>query len=93
MPSRPRPPGIPRTDWQLVAGIARGEGAALGEFLDVHGEWALAVARRFVSDAELAEDAVQESLIHLVERADGLLVADSIRPWMYSVIRFRAMEQ
>ncbi|MFT5422305.1 MAG: RNA polymerase sigma-70 factor (ECF subfamily) [Phycisphaerales bacterium] len=82
-----------RTDQQVVAGIARGEDSALGEFLDAHGGWALAVARRFVRDESLAHDALQDSLIHLVERADGLLVAGSVRPWLYAVIRFRAMEQ
>ena len=83
----------PTTDRALVEAIARGDSAALGVFLDRHGGWMLTVARRFISEVDLAEDAVQESLLHLVERAPGLVVGESIRPWLYPVVRFRAQGQ
>lgn len=82
-------PGPP-PDAPLIESIARGDEGALADFIDRHAAWMLAVARRYTPDEPTAEDAVQDALLHLIDRAPHLVVADSIRPWLYPVVRHRA---
>jgi RNA polymerase sigma-70 factor (ECF subfamily) len=57
------------SDEAVVALVARGEHAALGELYDRYGASAYALARRILRDAELAEDAVQEAFVAVWENA------------------------
>lgn len=83
----------PRTDAELVRAIARGNDRAFAELVDRHGAWALGVATRFVGNRADAEDAVQEALVFLIERSGRLVISDSLRPWLYPVIRNRAQQR
>ncbi len=85
--------GVGHSDAVLIAAIARGDDAAFAGFVDLHGAWMLSVARRFTPDEAGAEDAVQEALLHLIDRSSRLIVGDSIRPWLYPVVRHRAQNQ
>ncbi len=82
-----------RTDGELVSAIARGDDRAFAEFVDRHGAWAMGVGGRLSGNRADGEDSVQESLLFLIERASTLVVTDSIRPWLYTVIRRRAQHR
>lgn len=53
----------------------------------------MSVAGRFTGNRADAEDSVQESLLYLIEQAHRLVVSDSLRPWLYPVVRHRAQSR
>src|SRR5258707_5294302 len=57
------------SDEAVVAIVARGEEAALGELYDRYGAPAYGLARRILRDDELAEDAVQEAFVAVWKNA------------------------
>lgn len=80
-----------RTDNQLLRLIARGDESAFAELFDRHADWCQRVARRFAPDTHLAADAVQEALLYLLDAAGTLDAPAGIRPWLYAVVRHRAL--
>ncbi|MEZ6243443.1 MAG: RNA polymerase sigma factor [Phycisphaerales bacterium] len=85
--------GGARTDAELVTAIAAGNDEAFAALVDRHGAWGMSVARRFSGNEAAAEDALQESLLHLIERSGRLVIDESVRPWLYAVIRNRTLAQ
>ncbi len=85
--------GAERTDAELVGAIAAGDADAFAALVDRHGGWGMSVARRYAGGEAAAEDALQESFLFLIERAARLVIGDSVRPWLYPVIRHRAQAQ
>jgi len=51
---------VAATDGELAASVNEGDGAALEELFRRHGQQCMALARRVVSNRQLAEEIVQE---------------------------------
>ena len=67
-----------------MAGIARGDSAAMREFLRLHGDYVFGVARTLTNSPADAEDAVQETLAALMTakfRGDA-----SLRTFLVSIV-------
>ncbi|MEX1025841.1 MAG: sigma-70 family RNA polymerase sigma factor [Planctomycetota bacterium] len=54
----------------LLQRIASGDAGAIEEFVDRYGGWVLSLAKGYVHDIELAEDATQEVFIEVWKNAD-----------------------
>jgi len=81
------------SDERLMARVAaRLDPAALDALVDRYMRPALAVAARFLPDAALAEDAVQEALLRLVRKRSTYDAARPFAPWFYAIVRHAAMD-
>ena len=82
------------TDEWIMARIAEGDAAAFAEFYDRHSGILLGVARRILNSLEEAEDALQEALALLWERAPLYNPAQG-RPlsWAITLTRNKAIDQ
>ena len=81
------------SDEALVALLARGHEAALGELYDRHGRVAYGMALRVLRDEALAEDAVQEAFLALWRTA-GAFVPERARArtWIVTLVHRRAVD-
>ena len=81
------------SDEALVALVARGDEAALGELYDRVGRIAYGLARRVLRDDRLAEDAVQEGFL-AVWRSAATFRADraKARTWILTFVHRRAVD-
>jgi RNA polymerase sigma-70 factor (ECF subfamily) len=94
MVSPPVPPGFAHlSDEALVAMVARSDDEALAELYDRYAGVAFGLARRVVRDAELAEDAVQETFL-AVWRTAARFTAErsSARAWILMLTHRRAVD-
>jgi RNA polymerase sigma-70 factor, ECF subfamily len=74
-------------DQALIGALARGEKQAAGELLTRHGDRLMAVAFRLLSDRQLAEDMVQETLIKAIKQAPTWQPGKALfSTWMHRVI-------
>jgi RNA polymerase sigma factor (sigma-70 family) len=74
------------TDAQLLHRFVRKrEEAAFAELVRRHGPRVLAVCRRRLADAHLAEDAFQAVFLVLAKRAAHIRKPDSLASWLYGV--------
>ncbi len=69
----------------LVERLQRAEPAALAEAYDLHAGAVLAFARRFLGDAALAEDLLQEVFVTLPAAIRGFQRASSLRTFLVSI--------
>lgn len=69
----------------LIARLQRGEAAALAETYDLHASAVLAFARRYLGDAALAEDLLQEVFVSLPGAIRGFQRASSLRTFLVSI--------
>jgi RNA polymerase sigma-70 factor (ECF subfamily) len=81
------------SDADLVARIARGDEAALGDLYDRHSGAAYGLALRIVRDGSLAEDAVQEAFL-AVWRGAARFDATRARvsTWLLSLVHHKAVD-
>src|SRR5262249_13353284 len=81
------------SDNGLVALCARGDRDALAVLYDRHGRAAYSLARRILSDATLAEDAVQEAFLAIWKQASRF-DARRARPstWILAVVHHKAID-
>jgi RNA polymerase sigma-70 factor (ECF subfamily) len=81
------------SDEALVALVARGDEAALGELYDRHGRVAYGLALRVLRDERLAEDAVQEGFLS-VWRTAAAFRAERAKAstWMLTLVHRRAVD-
>src|SRR5438477_555218 len=81
------------SDEALLARVARGDHAALGELYDRHGRVAYGLALRVVRDQALAEDAVQEAFLS-VFRSAGSFAPERGTPktWLLTLVHRRAVD-
>jgi RNA polymerase sigma-70 factor (ECF subfamily) len=81
------------SDNELMAAMATGEGAALGEFYDRFARMAYGLALRIVRDRSLAEDVVQEAFLS-VWRAAGSFDSGrgAARSWLLMFVHRRAVD-
>mgnify|MGYP006293335779 CR=1 FL=1 len=81
------------SDERLMARVAaRLDPAALDEIVARYTRPALAVAARFLPDAALAEDAVQEALLRLVRNRSAYDASRPFAPWFYAIVRHAAVD-
>ncbi len=87
------PEGRPRSDEELVEGVAQADEDALGELYDRFGKVAYGLAYKILQDASLAEDAVQEAFLQIWRGAG------SYRPerakastWLLTFVHRRAVD-
>src|SRR5687767_9307058 len=69
----------------LVAGLARGEEAALATAYDAHHEAVRAFARRLVGSADAAEDLVHDVFVALPRAVRGFEGRSALRTFILSV--------
>jgi len=72
-------------DWELVARLARGDQAALGDLIERHHRRLLRVCERLLGDAEEARDAVQEVFLKLLVKAGGFRPRALVSTWLYRI--------
>lgn len=81
------------SDRTLMRRIAARDETALRQLYERHGGRLLAVAQRILGDRSRAEDALQEACVSVWNRAathddrDG-----SVFAWLYSIVRFKAID-
>ena len=80
-------------DGALVARIARGDPAALGELYDRHGRTVFGALYRMLGAPEAAEEVAQDTF-HSVWRRAGTYRADrgSVRTWLLAIARNAAID-
>ena len=77
-----------------IAACARGDRSALRRLYDVDARQMLGVALRIVRQRHLAEDVVQDAFIKVWEKAATFdPQRGSARGWLYSVVRYRALNE
>ncbi|MGE3175721.1 MAG: RNA polymerase sigma factor [Planctomycetota bacterium] len=83
----------PRTDPQLLAAFARGDGPAFEELYRRHRDWALRAAVRFTGDDDEALDVLQEAFLYLVRAAPELQLRHRLTTLLYPVIKHLARDR
>ncbi len=61
-------------------------------FVRAHAAWMLAVARRILKDADLAQDAVQTGLVNIFKNLHSFDGRSSVRTWMYRIVVNEALQ-
>lgn len=83
-----------RPDAELVARVADGDEAALGDLYDRHGDAVFRVAYRWLGDRGLAEEVMQEAFLALWNRAELFDPArGSAIAWLSTIARNRALDR
>jgi len=75
-----------RSDQELMAGVARGEMAALGELVRRHQDKALALAFRMLRRWDLAEDVAQEAFLRVHRAAPRYSPDAKFTTWLYRIV-------
>lgn len=79
---------------ELVARVAAGDEAALGELYDRHAPVLLALARRVLGDPADAEEVLQEAFVQAWNRADRYeRTRSSVTTWLALLTRSRAIDR
>jgi RNA polymerase sigma-70 factor (ECF subfamily) len=83
-----------RTDAELLAAIAAGDQAALGELYDRYASIALGLANRVTSDRGVAEEVVQDAFVSAWRRAGSYQPErGEPRTWLLSIVHHRAIDR
>jgi RNA polymerase sigma factor (sigma-70 family) len=81
------------TDEQLLERVGRGDAAALAALYDRYRSMAFALASRITSDAQLAEDVVQEAFLGVWRNATRYSASRAtVRTWMLAIVHHRAID-
>jgi RNA polymerase sigma-70 factor, ECF subfamily len=73
-------------DRDLLAAFAGGDRSALGELASRHERRLLGLALGLLGSRELAEEAVQDAWVRVVEGAGGFKGEASVRTWLYRIV-------
>ena len=76
---------------QLLESLKKGDAAAYKQFVDQYTPWMTNVARHFKCKPEDVEDAVQETLVTMVEKLNDLNENSNLKSWLYVVIRSKVV--
>lgn len=87
----PFPPPDPRSDADLLAGIARGDESAFETLYRRHRDWVFRLARRFCRADEDAADVTQETFAYLLRHAPRLRLAARLTTLLYPVVKNTAL--
>ncbi len=79
-------------DVSLVRGMADGDGDALAALYHAHAAPVLAYLVALVTDRELAEDLLQETLLAAWRAAGGFRGDASVRTWLLAIARGKARD-
>ncbi len=83
-----------RTDAALLAAIAGGDQAALGELYDRYAALALGLANQIVRDRGVAEEVVQDAFVAAWRRANTFQPErGEARSWLLSIVHHRAIDR
>src|SRR3954468_13857481 len=74
----------------LVEALRRGEEQAFAMLVERHGALLRRVALRYVGNAELADDVVQETWLAVLEGIGRFEQRSSVKTWMLSIVANRA---
>lgn len=90
---RDRSPGRVVTDHStLLTACAEGDRTALKQLMQAEGGRMLGVARRMLRRTDLAEDAVQDTLVQIWRKAHQFDAAKgNARGWVYTILRNRCL--
>lgn len=77
------------TDLELARRIAAGEEAAAEELVAALGREMFGFARRMLSDATAAEDALQETMLAMLQGAGKFDGRVTLRAWGYGILRHK----
>ena len=81
-------------DEALLARIAAGDSAALGELYDRYARVAIAVAYRVLGEHGAAEDVVQEAFLAVWRRVDSFDASrGNVRSWLLTIVRNGAVDR
>lgn len=75
------------TDTELVVCLKNGDGIAFKELYDRYHVQMYYIAKKYVKDGSLAEDAVQDIFVKLWEKRHQLDTAKSIRGFLFTILR------
>ncbi len=81
-----RPTADKIDDSALVDGLRRGSTHAADTLVRAHGGWMIAVARRLLGDASLAQDCVQEAFLSAFLKIDTFEARSSLKTWLHRII-------
>lgn len=80
-----------RSDEELVAAAARGDGRAFEALYYRHRDWVMGVAVRFAGERELALDVVQETFAYLHAKLPRLKLTARLTTFLYPVAKHTAL--
>ncbi|MFN0092744.1 MAG: RNA polymerase sigma factor [Acidimicrobiales bacterium] len=89
-PRRPKP--APLTSEALASGLAAGDPAAAARLYEDYGRLVFAVAYRQLGRADLAQDAVQETMLRAWRAAERIDPARPVAPWLVTIARRAAID-
>jgi len=80
-------------DFALLQRVAAGEEAAASEVMQKLGGEMFGFARRMLADEQAAEDALQEALLGLLRTAGNYDGRESLRTWVFRILRNKIIDQ
>ena len=70
----------------LLQQLRAGDRPATERFVRAHAGWMLALAQRYVKDAALAEDCVQEAFLQAFRNIGGFQGRSALKSWLYRIV-------
>lgn len=71
---------------ELLARLKAGDERAAEVFVRAHSGWMLTLARRYLADADLAEDCVQEALLKALRSIGQFEGRSRLRSWLHRIV-------
>jgi len=93
MGAMPRAAGIEPHDSAVLAAVAAGDGAALGELYRRHGRALFGYLLRMSGDRMVAEEILQDTLVAVWRGAAGFEARASVRTWLFGIARRQALQR
>ena len=75
-----------RGEIALIEHLRSGDGPATERFVREHAGWMLALALRYVRDASLAEDCVQEAFLQAFRSIGAFEGRSALKSWLYRIV-------
>ncbi len=75
----------PKTDLQLIEEVRKGQRSSFSELVKRHQRGLLRLSMRFMKDADLAQDVVQDAFIKAFEKLNLFEGRASFKSWLYQI--------
>jgi RNA polymerase sigma-70 factor (ECF subfamily) len=82
---------ITETDEDLLLRFSRGDTSAFGELVRRYERELYGYLRRYLGDANLAEDVFQNTFLQLYLKSNQYEAGRPVRPWLYTIATHQAM--